>query len=572
MPPRTQPCYTYKALDTSTYSIRLCRILPGSSGTPIHCELEHVEANSVGDLDSNAICAEFHSDFFTLSYTWGGEKDPRWIRLNGKPFIISNNLMQALKAIRREDEPILIWIDALCIDQFNIPERNHQVSFMSDIYKRAKKTIVWLGPEAEDSQPLFDYLRTNEITHETPEEVLLALEKLSLRQYWSRAWVIQEFLSANALDIRCGGFKLLETHLQAARRCNRLSPRAEALLRMRLSHDDTNEPQARTLYDLICSFHDAECSDLCDRIFCLVSHASDCVNQRAQIVDYRISRLRLYFALVEFCRPEAIAEFARHLQLALEIPGAVVWRAFEWIQRNLDHMIAKEQDPDEENSFMETLSLSFRLNVARALLRERGCLVESIDQEGSLSTSHDTADHDSSDAFYQTCAILTKPNGDTYYFCRAAKAPLVFAFRPSICGNIFTFCLRKDDTSGVWKRFQPDPLESFTRPIDLSLLRDELSGLYDDAISPHGYQLKYKNHVPAQDWLRPVREHDMYDSEPASFLASCMQHLANRKDVTLCEVTCRRIMDNLCHHLSNLDMHHDEKSDRFVESGTRTGE
>ena len=38
-----------------------------------------------------------------------------------------------------------IWIDALCIDQENISERNAQVSIMDQIYQRAGYVLVWLG-------------------------------------------------------------------------------------------------------------------------------------------------------------------------------------------------------------------------------------------------------------------------------------------------------------------------------------------------------------------------------------------------------------------------------------------
>jgi hypothetical protein len=42
------------------------------------------------------------------------------------------------------------WVDALCIDQNNIPEKNSQVSKMKEIYEGAKKIVVWLGPAADD--------------------------------------------------------------------------------------------------------------------------------------------------------------------------------------------------------------------------------------------------------------------------------------------------------------------------------------------------------------------------------------------------------------------------------------
>jgi Heterokaryon incompatibility protein (HET) len=43
------------------------------------------------------------------------------------------------------------WIDALCINQASIEEKNHQVAMMRKIYSSASFVLVWLGPEADDS-------------------------------------------------------------------------------------------------------------------------------------------------------------------------------------------------------------------------------------------------------------------------------------------------------------------------------------------------------------------------------------------------------------------------------------
>ena len=38
-----------------------------------------------------------------------------------------------------------MFIDALCIDQSDIAERNHQVRQMGDVYRAAKAVVAWLG-------------------------------------------------------------------------------------------------------------------------------------------------------------------------------------------------------------------------------------------------------------------------------------------------------------------------------------------------------------------------------------------------------------------------------------------
>jgi Heterokaryon incompatibility protein (HET) len=65
--------------------------------------------------------------------------------------LVRQNLANALSALRYENEPRTLWIDAICIDQCNLEERGTQVMRMGDIYKRAHRVVVWLGPEADDS-------------------------------------------------------------------------------------------------------------------------------------------------------------------------------------------------------------------------------------------------------------------------------------------------------------------------------------------------------------------------------------------------------------------------------------
>ena len=40
---------------------------------------------------------------------------------------------------------LLLWNDAVCIDQENMAERNHQVRQMADIYRQARYVLIWAG-------------------------------------------------------------------------------------------------------------------------------------------------------------------------------------------------------------------------------------------------------------------------------------------------------------------------------------------------------------------------------------------------------------------------------------------
>src|SRR3569833_1032082 len=123
-----------------TNQIRLLRLLPlepGQGNDSSQYEL------FTSDLDS---CENTYS---ALSYAWGSpDQSVRRIKVNGIDFPVRENLGHALAALRTAGERVF-WIDAICIDQDNKQERNHQVKQMGDIYRRAAQVFVWLGqPES----------------------------------------------------------------------------------------------------------------------------------------------------------------------------------------------------------------------------------------------------------------------------------------------------------------------------------------------------------------------------------------------------------------------------------------
>ncbi|KAH8896638.1 hypothetical protein GQ53DRAFT_778654 [Thozetella sp. PMI_491] len=59
----------------------------------------------------------------------------------------------ALLNLRQPDKKRTIWIDAICINQADTSERNHQVSIIGDIYRGASQTVVWLGESSGKLTP-----------------------------------------------------------------------------------------------------------------------------------------------------------------------------------------------------------------------------------------------------------------------------------------------------------------------------------------------------------------------------------------------------------------------------------
>ncbi|KAF2636751.1 hypothetical protein P280DRAFT_364566, partial [Massarina eburnea CBS 473.64] len=101
---------------------------------PLQCDMEVV---SLAD----------NPDFFALSYVWGKDPEDYEILIGGHILQTRPNLYTALRRIRAHTKGATraLWVDALCIDQANTRERNHQVDFMADIYSNCSQCLVWLG-------------------------------------------------------------------------------------------------------------------------------------------------------------------------------------------------------------------------------------------------------------------------------------------------------------------------------------------------------------------------------------------------------------------------------------------
>lgn len=139
--------------------IRVIRIRPSATSDlsdPIACDFSTLDVDN-GSLVYQEDAQQLHDTvrnppqdfrkvgYQALSYTWGHATANQLIELNGTPFRIRDNLWDFLHHAREEGLTGYLWIDALCINQSQVSERNHQVGMMEDIYSQAECVIVWLG-------------------------------------------------------------------------------------------------------------------------------------------------------------------------------------------------------------------------------------------------------------------------------------------------------------------------------------------------------------------------------------------------------------------------------------------
>jgi hypothetical protein len=238
--------FKYKKFGSMRRRIRLLRLFPGGQNNPeVTCklfEVEFDENNIVRDIDDeddkpshekakfdeNSIVRDVDDQngkpshdkavvkYEALSWCWGQESRDWGLRVvlkdGPRRMAITRELLLALKYLRSRTVDRVLWIDALCINQADHEERNHQVQMMSRIYNGAEQVCVWLGEDNDDSTMAFSFiheimqLENFDSISEKSENAKKwqSLLLLMQRPWFSRRWVVQEIALARAATIYCG--------------------------------------------------------------------------------------------------------------------------------------------------------------------------------------------------------------------------------------------------------------------------------------------------------------------------------------------------------------------------------
>ncbi|KAK3935395.1 heterokaryon incompatibility protein-domain-containing protein [Diplogelasinospora grovesii] len=246
--------FCYEPLKGPSDTIRLIVIEPTNSDADdpiITCSISHMRFDQ-------------RPQYEALSYMWGDEPATRRILLNGKGFLIKQHLYDALHFFRRQKPGILYWIDAICINQDDVSERNSQVRIMPHIYGRAQTVVIWLGKR---------YLEAN---RELWEPMLDD-------GYWQRVWIIQELGKARKIEI-CFS-PSIRTWSDFIIQVEKDSTSTHGPMRLK-SQLAAKYKDGHTLRRLLETHKDAKCKIPHDKVYGLVGLATDC---RGFPVDYNKS-------------------------------------------------------------------------------------------------------------------------------------------------------------------------------------------------------------------------------------------------------------------------------------------
>ena len=336
--------YTYSALSAKTSMIRLVEVLPGGTIDQIRCCLHHVDLD---DLPRSQSSSFERINYDALSYTWDAQAFYQFVWCDDKVLPITQNLHNALKRMRRSSSSIMLWVDAICINQTDVAERNRQVGLMRQIFNRASQVTAWLGEEDTDTKSAFALVEkisavTTNITQEAvrdnfwtphfmeniglprlPNAQWYTLSKLFGRPYFKRIWVVQELVVARNAVARYGSLTIRWEHIEHVGRVllatgwrkafnirSRTSPRApvfqKTISNIRQSFSELQGGRGMTVGLLLCVTRRFLATDPRDKVVALIGLANNLTSQRANSIlpNYSKSTADVYrdvtgFSIVE---------------------------------------------------------------------------------------------------------------------------------------------------------------------------------------------------------------------------------------------------------------------------------
>ncbi|PVH69089.1 hypothetical protein DL98DRAFT_626637 [Cadophora sp. DSE1049] len=214
--------YSYSNLDRD--QIRLFLLFPGSGGDLVKGKMITVHSSA----------PEHRMPYQTLSYVWGSDHGMASLISVDDSFLnITDSLHSALVHLRQDTQPIMLWIDAICINQQDNIEKSQQIRLLAKIFQQAKRTLAFLGAdhESDTAMEILLQIRAKDLGETSgtgwpswlppvPEEwaglstprpenpIWLEIKKLFSRPWFRRVWIIQEAVVPPEVRILCGKYEV----------------------------------------------------------------------------------------------------------------------------------------------------------------------------------------------------------------------------------------------------------------------------------------------------------------------------------------------------------------------------
>jgi hypothetical protein len=288
--------YTYKNLAEG--HIRLLSLHPGEGDDELRGMVYHVPVREAGK-------------YRAVSYVWG---EVKWTHSMWTPegtIPMTESLHSALKWMRNSKEPMVLWADAVCINQNDGADKARQIRLLPLIFELATSVLAYIGDSTHSDAALETLMqihvkealrgRKGPWPKELPEIPLswngeaipLASDPiwndivaLFERSWFHRAWILQEVVTATSVRIICGRwvvdwndlFHAMEVVCSEASTADGFSsmPSTWAPFMTLARHRELQAMgQRKPLIELLESFRHAKSTLQRDRFFSLLGFAED---------------------------------------------------------------------------------------------------------------------------------------------------------------------------------------------------------------------------------------------------------------------------------------------------------
>lgn len=297
--------------------------------------LEIVKQNECGHFICRLFSVGLSSavSYIAISYTWEKEKpsagclivvNRHWIR-------IQQNVHDLLESLYASGEKLPVFVDAVCIDQSSIHDKNTQVAQMGTIYYNAKEVVVWFGniqtPLREDLDMLLSEGYARRLGTRTGCCIDIRRLKeshlvkwIATHPYWKRLWIVQEMMLAQDVTFRASATNINWRTLMEWFNLDLLRKgdlplymeRASNLLRwrQRLTTRNPDRRYSLCILDAFMSFGSQSCYDVRDKLYGLLALLDTKI-----IPDYKKCAYEVYIETVLAGAQEINAHTHRNLAI-----------------------------------------------------------------------------------------------------------------------------------------------------------------------------------------------------------------------------------------------------------------
>ena len=355
-----------------------------------------------------------------LSYVWGPSTQARKMLCNGVEIDVTDNLYAALGRMRQATQIRTLWVDAVCINQADVIEKNHQVHMMSNIYRNAQEVLIWLGEERDDTAQawsFFDVLETSFDTgfnHYNPDlsdtskwlgpglnplgkglppreaPVWGAVEALLRSPWFSRIWTFQEIIVATNAVVHCGShmmpwerfFKLIKW-IHVCGHANSINYKGNGALtaggaRLLYHNNNASQSRLRSLSAALLRTRNRDATDSRDKIYALFG----LLPEEELYPDYSLSSRDVYIAFAKWCliseQDLMILSAARPRREGTDLPSWVP----DWECKDFTTLLVGRRSDGFRSFKASGTSRPFSKTVADSIntLHLRGGIVSMIDE------------------------------------------------------------------------------------------------------------------------------------------------------------------------------------------------